>query len=405
VVARRLQRSRRPAGTAPATGRGRPPREVRTATRSTCARLFPGVVAMLSLIACGEAPSAATSVAVRCDRVASPHGSDRAAGTSRAPLRSVQALIDRLADGQTGCLRSGRYLGARPFHDAYREVRIDKRITLRSAPGHRAVVAGRMWVTRRASGARVENLFLDGTNARRLPSPTLNGDRATFRRNDVTNATGICFNLGSLDFGIATGTLLERNRIHDCGWRQSGNLDHGVYVQQAQGTVIRANWIHRNASRGVQLFPNAQSTVVIGNVIEGQADGVRFAGVDGFASSDNVVRSNVIADNRGYEVDTWWPDDIGTGNLVEGNCIGGTIERAPGFQQARNRFARLRFVSARDGDLRLRRDGSCPGVLPRGAARCPGPLLTRRGRTQEPRAQCRSPDPRRARTAHVKVVP
>lgn len=355
------------------------------------ARRFAGVVVTASVAACGPAPSASAPAAVRCDRVAAPNGANDAAGTSRAPLRSVQALIDRLAPGQTGCLRSGRYPGGRPFHDAYREVRIDKPITLRNVPGDRATVIGRVWVTRRASGARVENLFLDGTNSRRLPSPTINGDRITFERNDVTNADGICFNLGSVDFGVANRTRVERNRIHDCGWQAPTGFNHGVYVQQAVATVIRGNWIHRNASRGVQLFPNARATRVIGNVIMGQGDGVRFSGDGSFASSGNVVQNNVIAANRGYEVDTWWPARVGTGNVVDGNCIDGSIDNAAGYRHEDNEFAQPTFLNARDGDLRLIPGSACRGVLPRWAARCPGPVLTPSGRPQ-----CRSLDPRRA---------
>ena len=43
--------------------------------------------------------------------------------------------------------------------------------------------------------------------------------------------------------------------------------------------MIRDNWIYDNADRGVQLYPDADGTVVTGNVIDGNGEGVIFGGV------------------------------------------------------------------------------------------------------------------------------
>ena len=56
------------------------------------------------------APSpAAISSPSECDLVAAQTGSDSAAGTEAAPLRTSDAAVQRLAAGQTLCFRSGTY--------------------------------------------------------------------------------------------------------------------------------------------------------------------------------------------------------------------------------------------------------------------------------------------------------
>ena len=61
--------------------------------------------------------------------------------------------------------------------------------------------------------------------------------------------------------------LITGNRIHDCGRLPATNHDHGIYISNAVGTVVRSNWIYSNADRGVQLYPNADDSIVTRNVI------------------------------------------------------------------------------------------------------------------------------------------
>ena len=83
--------------------------------------------------------------------------------------------------------------------------------------------------------------------------------------------------------------MIERNRIHDCGALPSTNKDHGIYVSEARGTVIRDNWIYDNADRGVQLYPDADGTPITGNVIDSNGEGIVFAGTGAEVSSNNLV--------------------------------------------------------------------------------------------------------------------
>jgi parallel beta-helix repeat protein len=276
-----------------------------------------------------------------CDRVASTHGSDRAPGTARRPVRGVDRLIHLLKPGQTGCLRSGNY--ARDD-----QIRLStRRITLTSYPGDRATIQGRVWLDRRADGAVVSRLDLDGRNSRGLPSPTINADRALLRGDDITNEhTGICVSVGNLGrYGRARGARIIGNSIHDCGRLPATNFDHGIYVAAADGTVIRDNRIYDNADRGIQLFPDAQGTRVTGNLIYANGEGVIFGGDESHASSGNLVARNVITNSRVRDnVESHWEGRPGTGNVLRDNCIGGGAydDGDMGIQHPAIGFSRLR---------------------------------------------------------------
>src|SRR5262249_17940258 len=144
------------------------------------------------------------------------------------------------------------------------------------------------------------NLRLDGINPARSPSPTVLGDRAVFRNDDVTNEnTDICFILGSLTRGFASeGTVIDGNRIHNCGKLPSQNRDHGLYLEFARDTQITRNEIYDNADRGIQLYPDADGTLIDGNLIVGNGEGIIFSGDGTLTSDDNIVRNNVIANSR-----------------------------------------------------------------------------------------------------------
>ena len=335
-----------------------------------------------AIVAFASAP-AASAADVSCSRVAAPYGFDSAAGTVTSPFRSVQRLASSLSAGQTGCLRAGTYTG---------DVKVARggtssaRLTLRNYPGEKAIVRGRLWIARGADYVTVENLYLNGVNASNLPSPTVNAVSTVFRRNDVTNDhTAICFNLGHSTYGQAVGTLIENNRIHDCGRLPATNHDHGVYVARAGFTTIRDNWIYENADRGIQLYPNAQDTTITGNVIDGNGQGVIFGGLDEDSSDDTRVEGNVISNSKlRYNVESYYDDGTppGQNNLVTRNCVnGGTRDEgnggidapATGFTATGNiTKAAPVFNDRTAGDYRLAAGNPCRSVLAE-ADSVPGP--------------------------------
>jgi len=246
--------------------------------------------------------------------------------------------------------------------------------TIRSAPGERATVRGRLHVANSANRVVIRRLYLDGRNRANLPSPTVNGNRVVFRENDVTTRhTTICFLLGSREYGRAQRTVIERNRIHDCGELPPTNHHHGIYVEAASGTRITGNWIYDNADRGVQLFPDAQRSHVARNVIDGNGEGVVFSR----RSARNVVEHNVIS-NPAVRFNVEDFELSGDGNVARRNCLWSPRhpDRA-GVQPDIEVPVVESLVSEpayadRDGkDFRLRPDGPCFEYSP--GERRPGP--------------------------------
>ena len=108
--------------------------------------------------------------------------------------------------------------------------------------------------------------------------------------NDITNGhtTGSCVHPTSFNGLVAERVVIVGNRIHDCGRLPATNLDHGIYSTPPAG-LIESNVIYDNADQGIVLWPAARGTVVKNNTIDGNGEGILFAG-DGWAHSDvNLV--------------------------------------------------------------------------------------------------------------------
>ena len=339
------------------------------------------ILGLLSLGLAFAIPSTAAASIGSCNLYASPSGSDSANGSSAAPFKTVQHLADSLAAGQVGCLRAGAYGDPVAPGESFKQLKVTRsKISLTSAPGEEARINARLWIAQGANGVTIENLYLDGANAKNLPSPTVNAENAVFRHDEVTDDhTGICFDLGITGYGEAKGTLIEENRIHSCGALPSTNQHHGIYVAEAQNTVIRGNWIYDNVNRGIQLYPSAEGTVVTGNVIYGNGEGMIFSGNATSASSNSLVTHNVIAGSeirRNVESSYEAGAPIGTNNIVKENCTfgaptpyyagpddSGVQQPQVGFTSTGNVVAEPVFVDPEHGDLRLVAGNRCASVL------------------------------------------
>jgi hypothetical protein len=305
--------------------------------------------------------------AAGCDKVASPLGSDAFAGTTAAPYATVEHLANSLSAGQTGCVRAGVFQG---------DVTVTKGgsgnapTMVTSYPGERATVLGRLQITDKANNVVFQGLNLDGRNGDNLPSPSVYGDGIAFRDNDVTNHhSTICFIIGSNSYGRAKGTVIERNRIHNCGELPATNHHHGIYVEASDGARITDNWIYDNADRGVQLFPDAQGTYVARNVIDGNGQGVIFTR----ASANNVVENNVISNPAlRYNIEDW--ELSGGGNVARGNCLWSPRHKGAGLQPGltvsvvQNLVIEPAFVNREAKDFRVPAGFPCTSNLAGGPA-------------------------------------
>lgn len=303
--------------------------------------------------------------AATCDRVAANGGDDAAEGTVSAPFATVQRLADSLAAGQTGCIRAGDYPG---------DVKVTSPgITLTGYAGERGRIIGRLWIAAGADGVTVSGLDLDGRTSP-LPSPLILANGVTFRANDVTNPSGICFNLGAATWSpvvTVTGVVIDGNRIHNCGRLPATNHDHGIYVENTRDAQILNNAIFDNADRAINLYPNAQGTVIRGNVMDGNGEGVLFSGDLGKASSGTVLEGNVMTYPKlRASVESWYPDGNpkGTLNVVRNNCVfggAGLIDSSGGgfTVSSDNRFLDPLYVDRQGKDFRLTSGSPCADLV------------------------------------------
>jgi parallel beta-helix repeat protein len=310
-----------------------------------------------------------------CTRFASRSGNDSAPGSLARPFATVQRLVNALRPGQTGCLLSGVFVQDVTVRHGGTDA---TPIMIRSAPGDTATLQGRLWIAQGADWVTFTYLHLDGLNANFLPSPTIDGNNVTFSYDDVTNdhmgglhdGDGICFDIGDAtgQYGFAHATRIVHDQIHDCG--TSDNHNHGIYVAGSFDAVIADNWIYDNADRGVQLYPDAQGTLVENNIIEGNGEGVIVSGDTTQASSNNTVTHNVIIDSRiRHNVEYWWPGPIGTNNIVADNCIyggheGNILAPAVGYTITDNLIVQPQFATA-DPTSPIKPNTACAAFAPK----------------------------------------
>ncbi|BBL79330.1 hypothetical protein RxyAA322_11840 [Rubrobacter xylanophilus] len=330
------------------------------------------VATLLLLNACSGEPNA-------CTLYASPEGSDTASGSREDPFRSVQHLVDTLAPQQTGCLLKGTYT-----QEPNALIRIKTPdITLRSAPGTRAEIRGRIWIQRSADRVTVRNLDLVGSAPPRSQlddssSVTVTAKGARLINNDITNHNStICLSIGNPKWGKAANTLIKHNRIHHCGKLPPTNHHHGIYIGHATHTKVIANLIYKNADRAIQLYPNAQNSTIQGNVIDANGEGILFSGLRGHSSSGNLVKNNIISNSTvRWNVAANWrrADAPGTNNRLSKNCLwasneepaynhdGGVQSPPVGFTAEDNVVARPEYRDPEAGDYRLS-SAACKEVL------------------------------------------
>jgi parallel beta-helix repeat protein len=330
--------------------------------------LAPAAVAAVAVLWSGGGAGAAPL----CDRFASPLGLNTNPGTELLPYRTAQKLVNSLTAGQTGCLRGGPYPGAVTIVRGGSE---GAPVTLQSYPGERARVVGRVLVQSGADYVTLSNLDLVGTNLENLGSPAIEANYATVEDSDITNLnTADCVFVGTSEHFVEHVTI-TRNRIHDCGLIPLTNRHQGISVWNAGDTEITRNVIYNNADRGIQLWPNAQRTLVARNTLDGNGEGILLAGSKTLTSDNNVIERNVVTNSTARDnIEVNWPvgAPVGTGNVVRENCVsggprdngdGGIQPRVKGVVVSGNLVASPDYVDRLAGNYDLASDSDCLRVV------------------------------------------
>ena len=244
--------------------------------------------------------------------------------------------------------------------------------TIRSLGRPRATIDGALWVLPAARGARIAGLRLSSHDPEFAIPLKIQADDVELVGNDITASRSIsCVLVGSSR--PVSGLLIEDNRIHDCG--RTGKKDHLIYMAHSRNAVIRRNLLVDNPGGwAVHLYPNADGTLVEGNVIDSNKGGVIFAGSGGGETSEgNLVRANVITNSypRWNIEASWSGGPAGRGNGASRNCLFSTGPGAPSglgpdrsFRESANAVARKPvYVDRQAGDYRLRRSSNCSALV------------------------------------------
>ena len=322
-------------------------------------KVFTGTLVGLALAAASSAPAQA---ATSCDRVASPSGSDSGAGTLESPYLTASKLAGSLAPGETGCFRAGTYsFGTLTLTTA--------QVTLAPYGSEAVTLAGHIKALPAAQNSVIEGMVLDASSSPdNTMGPKIYASGFVLRDNEITNRhSEICVIVGSYNSEPApVGVVIERNRIHDCGALPATNLDHGIYIAEARSTIVHDNWIYDNADRGIQQYPDVKGSVITGNVIASNGQGVNFSGAGSLVTTDATVAGNIVVDSKiGDNAYSGGSGPNGTNNLFRDNCVhslsgGSGIESSPrSFTASNNLVANPDFVAAAADDYRLEASSAC----------------------------------------------
>ena len=323
-------------------------------------------IALVGLI-CGSQAEVSTEAATssKCDRYAAPSGVDSGRGTLNRPYATPKKLVAALAPGQTGCLRGGTY----SFSTL---VLNEASLTLAPYRSEEVELRGEIKVRPDGAGSVIEGMKL---NAVGDLGPRIYANSVVLRDNEITNNnTAICVLVGRYYSQPAPrGVVIKRNRIHHCGRLPATNHHHGIYLGEARNTIVRDNWIYMNADRGIQQYPAVQASLITGNVIDSNGQGVNFGGDDsGSCSNNNTVEGNVITNsNVRWNAYSGAQGPDCSGNVVRRNCVfasnvesdynsnGGIEPNSRSFNASGNLVATPSFVDPSSGDYRLRSDSAC----------------------------------------------
>jgi hypothetical protein len=219
-------------------------------------------------------------------------------------------------------------------------------------------------------GITLEDLRIAGCyrqascSADRNKTIDVRADDATLRHLDVTqqggrNADALQCVLIASGHPVA-GVRIEFSKIHSCGEESSGNLEHGLYCSDARLAIVKGNWFYDNEGFGMQLYPDCDNALVVGNVVAdngGSCDVDRTSQV-GYASGFcgyarerfTPIHCGPSSSNRAVDMVLYDPASWGITDCGGALAQSGTYNADPQFYdrggydfRMRNPFARAKL--------------------------------------------------------------
>jgi parallel beta-helix repeat protein len=254
-------------------------------------------------------------------------------------------------------------------------------VTLTSAdPKAPATIYGRVVTHPGAVYLALTNLRFDwDSGGRNLPSITIGSDHVSLTHDDIQNGnSSICVNvIADPLWGTAHETLIDHDRIHNCGLRpvtaftSPGYFSHALYIS-GFATTVTNNYIYDNSGKGV-LLRGSVGAYVANNTVDDNGTGIAFGDL---AASDNDVEHNIITnsnagcDCNAYGVFAWWgAQPVGSGNAFHDNCLSGNQQgdisvAGGGFSSTSNRIADPLYADATNRRYTLSANSPCLGDGP-----------------------------------------
>jgi parallel beta-helix repeat protein len=224
--------------------------------------------------------------------IVSPDGNDKASGDDASPFASLGRAVQAMRTGgtKTVCLRNGIYILSSPLTLD----RADSGATIRSCPGHAAVVLG-------PEGGVAPVVILRNTRSVSISGLTL------------SNGGGPA----ALSLTRAFGNTISGNHL-------IGNLKGIVLSAGSSRNVISGNQIDHSAQSAIEVRDGSNANTFDSNLINGTgALGTQGGGFWLHGVSDNVISHNLVENTAGLGIGilNWDKATINIGNIVAYNVV------------------------------------------------------------------------------------
>lgn len=379
-------------------------------SRKNALRLLLGATLAAPLATMAASPAGAATVSSSCTRYVAPTGAgDGATAATPMSFDSLVAYVN--AGGRAGavaCLAGGSYGTAGSTYTFTKGGAVGSPVSIVKNPTATtdAVIAGRIVIGVGADNMVIGKLKFVGPGTGTASAYTVDANNVELIGNDISAPNRICISVGSgrRTTTKATGFVADGNRIHDCGTnlaKVGSPQAHGVYLEYSQGAIVRNNLISNPVGRGVQLFNDADGSLIENNIFDGNFAAVNFGGGTIGSSAvdprpeDNIVQNNIVTNG------VMWCNTIGEcqkalavqgnheaayakppstdpltkagatwGNVVRSNCVyfpNASVavtynDWEPGFTyETTNKSVDPQYNNGSIGDFRLKTTSPCLG--------------------------------------------